>query len=224
MPLRWTDSVVALLLSSKKRLDSLRQAIGATDLRWISAYVSTKPARSPALWWHQDWWCWDHPATFERRAPQVALLCYFTETRRGNGALRVIPGTHHQSTSLHEVLPEAHASAADQLGPDHAALSDHPDQCTIEASAGDAVVMDYRLLHGTHPNSTATDRECVLLTFAPSWASLPADVKGHLIQHPALPCPDEQPSAEWADVLPCFQGVRRDLPLNRNAPALFLIE
>jgi hypothetical protein len=27
----------------------------ATDLRWISGYVTVKEPRTPPRWWHQDW-------------------------------------------------------------------------------------------------------------------------------------------------------------------------
>jgi hypothetical protein len=141
MPLSWNDAPIEVVLRSPERVERVRRSVGARDLRWISGYVSTKPASSPPLWWHQDWWCWDHPISFQHRAPQVALLCYLTDTHRENGALRVIPRTHHRSIPLHAALPEAHASEANELGCEHAALSDHPDQHTIEAQAGDGLVL-----------------------------------------------------------------------------------
>ena len=89
--------------------------------------------------------------------------------------------------------------------------------------AGDAVVIDYRLLHGTHPNAGDARRDCLMLTFAPAWSQLPEDVRGHLIRHPALPGSRERsPGAGWAaDLLPHHEGRRRDLPLNRRAPDHF---
>jgi hypothetical protein len=33
------------------------------------------------------------------------------------------------------------------------AMRDHPNQVTLSVRAGDAVVTDYRLLHGTHANT-----------------------------------------------------------------------
>jgi hypothetical protein len=35
----------------------------------ISGYLSVKEPRTGALDWHQDWWCWDHPVSFEEPAP-----------------------------------------------------------------------------------------------------------------------------------------------------------
>ena len=222
-PLGWDDAIVQRVLSSQRRRAALSDAIGADDLRWISAYISVKPPRSAALWWHQDWWCWDHPVTYRPAASQVAVLCYLTDTTARNGALRVLPGTHHRSTALHAELPEPHAGEADGLPSDHASMRDHPDQVTIALRAGDAVALDYRLLHGTHPNPTRRRRDCLVFAFTPSWRHLPADVRAHLIRHPALPtAPTRQISGSWAaELLPRYRGRPRDLPLSRAAPSDF---
>jgi hypothetical protein len=76
--------------------------------------------------------------------------------------------------------------------------------------------LDYRLLHGTHANRAAHRRDCVMLTFAPAWERLPAAVRGHLIQHPALPTGGEPVPAWVRSWLPHFDGPRGDLPLNRQ--------
>ncbi len=225
LPLRWNDRIVRLLLASERRVEVLIETLCADELKWISGYVSIKEARSPALWWHQDWWCWDHAISYRRAAAQVAVLCYLTATDAHNGALRVLPGSHHRSSRIHASLPEAHAHAANDLEPEHVAMSDHPDQVTLCLKAGDAVAIDYRLLHGTHGNASDARRDCILLSFTPFWRELPADIKGHLISHPAQPADDERPAASpWeAGILPSFVGIREDLPVNRMAPQKFEI-
>jgi ectoine hydroxylase-related dioxygenase (phytanoyl-CoA dioxygenase family) len=211
------------LLSCGQRFKRIAIASHADDLRWISGYVSVKSPRSPPLWWHQDWWCWDHPASFQRAASQVAVLSYVKPTSRLNGALRVLPGTHCQSGAIHAALPDLNGNAAENLPLDHAVFQDQPGQVTIELDAGDAVMVDYRLLHGTHANDTDFRRDCVILNFAPSWLALPDEMRGHLICHPALPRDDEVVSASCraTKVLPTFGGTRASLSLNRNAPKVF---
>ena len=190
LPLRWDDELVSLLVADERRVGTLAAATEAADLRWISGYLSVKEPRTGALDWHQDWWCWDHPASYEAAAPQVALLVYLSETDERTGALRVLPGSH-------------------QGAPREAV--------TLSARAGDAVVLDYRLLHGTHPNAAGARRDAVLLSFTPCWAQLPADIRGHLISHLALPTAGESAAASpVAPLLPRFDGPRRDLPLNRT--------
>jgi hypothetical protein len=107
-PLRWSDELVDGLLADERRVARIAKAAGACDLRWISAYVSVKAPGSGALWWHQDWWCWDHPISYRPAPGQLALLCYLSATTPASGALRVLPGSHRRSSDLHAVLPEAH--------------------------------------------------------------------------------------------------------------------
>ena len=224
VPLRWDDAVVGGVLADEHRMRRLAAAVGAADLRWISGYLSLKEPHSPPLWWHQDWWCWDHPVSYRPEAPQVALLCYLSATSDRNAALRVLPGSHHHAGALHACLPEAHADESGALPPSHPALRDDPGQVTLALAAGDAVAIDYRLLHGTHANATAARRDCLLLTFAPAWRALPPEIRGHLIQHPALPA-DREPTPDWAQrVLPRYDGPRGDLALNRAAPADLAID
>lgn len=223
VPLRWHDAAVEAVVGSPARRDAIARAVGANDLRLVSAYVSVKPPRSGALWWHQDWWCWDHPVSFRRAASQVAVLCYLGDTSPSSGALRVLPGSHRRSDALHAVLPTAHTEHADGVPAGHPAVSDHPRQATLALRAGDAVALDYRLLHGTHPNLGGDRRDSLLLSFAPSWRRLPDDVRAHLIRHPALPTADERRALSEAArrMLPSYRGMPRDLPLNRVAPAVF---
>jgi ectoine hydroxylase-related dioxygenase (phytanoyl-CoA dioxygenase family) len=148
------------VLRDPARCDAIAAAAGGDDLRWISGYVTAKDPGSEALDWHRDWWCWDHPVSRRPAAAQIAVVVYLTATDERSGALRVVPGSH---------------------------LARGAGEVTLRARPGDAVVLDYRLLHGTHPNAAATRRDAVLLSFAPSWRDLPDDVRGHLIQHLALP-------------------------------------
>ncbi len=225
LPFRWSNHIAEIALASRHRVKVLRVALGANDLRWISGYVSIKEARSPALWWHQDWWCWDHPVSYQPASPQVALLCYLTSTDERNGALRVLPGTHHRSVPIHAWLPRATAHGTTGIEPSHVAMSDHKEQLTLSLHAGDAVAIDYRLLHSTHGNASNLRRDCVILNFTPSWRELPFDIQGHLISHPALPTADERPGVPlWtSELIPQFSGEPRDLPVTRMAPHHFEI-
>ena len=225
-PLRWNDTIVASILRSERHVRSLCAALGAGDLRWLSGYISMRAPHSPALWWHRDWWCWDHPISFRRSATQVAVLCYLSDTDTRSGALRVLPGSHHAGTAVHCLLPEAHGELADRLPPDHAAMADLPGQTTLNLQAGDAVVLDYRLLHGTHANETRRRRDCVLLSFIPAWCDLPMEMRAHLIMHHALPGEAEAKSRStsgYGERLPRFDGPPASLRLNRVPPAWFTV-
>ena len=223
-PLRWDDPLVATVLRDRV-VRAIADAVDARDLRWISAYVSSKDRRSPPLWWHQDWWCWQHPVTYRRRASQVAVLIYLSDTDPAKGALRLLPGSHQRSVPLHAALPGAHRRP-EAVRPDDEVMQDQSDQTTLALGAGDAAVIDYRLLHGTHANESGVRRDCLVFNFAPEWSALPRELKAHLIRHPALPSAEERDRApSWLrEVLPTFAGTPRDLDLQRDAPVAFAIE
>jgi hypothetical protein len=226
VPLRWNNPIVAPILRSTPRMQRLGDVLQPYHLKWLSAYVSSKAPHSPALWWHQDWWCWHHRISFRRVATQVAVLVYLTPTSTRNGALRVLPGSHHASTPLHGRLPEPHGPEANGLPPDHPAMSDCPGQVTLALQAGDAVVLDYRLLHGTHPNESDERRDSILLSFIPSWRSLPREIKAHLIAHPALPDQTEaafRASSGYNALLPRFRGPPASIAIRRVPPARFKV-
>jgi len=196
--LRWDDPEVDAVLADAARVARIRAASDGTDLRWTSAYVSTMTALAGPVPWHQDWWCWAHPVTRSVRAVQAVLLCYLRPTSTARGALRLIPGSHLDgSGSAREV--------------------------TVAARAGDAVLLDYRLRHGTHPNTSGERRDCLILNFAPSWRDLPDDIRAHLARGFALPGAGERGDARrcWSALLPDHAGSPRDLPLSRGAPAAF---
>jgi hypothetical protein len=222
-PLRWNDVAVETILSSGPRMHRLALETDAADLKWISGYVSVKPPHSSPLWWHQDWWCWDHPASFDEAPIQMALLCYLSDTTPSNGALRVLPGSHRRSSPLHGLLAEVRAGEGSLIDAAHPAFADQDSQVSMTLRAGDAVVIDYRLLHGTHANAADTSRNCIILNFTPSWKDVPADIRGHLIMHSALPSAEEDEGelSEVSNLLPRFDGARATLPLARFAPANF---
>ncbi|MGX9431664.1 MULTISPECIES: phytanoyl-CoA dioxygenase family protein [Bradyrhizobium] len=221
VPLRWNDPIVTRLLCRTSVLGRIGSTVGADDLRWISAYISSKGASTPALLWHQDWWCWDHSISFAPTAPQIAILCYLSDTSDRTGALRILPGSHLRSLPIHSELPEPHSAAAEQLAPDHPALTDHEGQITLNLRRGDAVAVDYRLLHGTHPNRGLSRRDALLFSFTPNWRFLPDSIRAHLAMHPALPSAAEWPTiAEWGEYLfPRYGGTPTSLQINRIAPS-----
>jgi len=105
--------------------------------------------------------------------------------------------------------PRRISDPANEITLDHPAMIHQPDQTNLCVTAGDAVVIDYRLLHGTHENATALRRDCILLTFTPNWRDLPSEIKGHLISHPAQPSDSEDLSdmSFQMETLPRFDGL-----------------
>ncbi|MEQ8673841.1 MAG: phytanoyl-CoA dioxygenase family protein [Aggregatilineales bacterium] len=78
--------------------------------------------------WHQD-------AVHPRKHRIFNYDLYLDDSRSGAGALRVIPGTNVQA---HDVC-----AIADQYG------WDHPDAITVEVNAGDVLLHDVMVVHGS---------------------------------------------------------------------------
>ncbi|MET9292946.1 phytanoyl-CoA dioxygenase family protein [Streptomyces sp. NPDC003077] len=197
--------------------------LGLADVRWLSGYVIGKPAHSPALWWHQDWWAWNEDVSHAPLAPQIFLMVYLDDTSPENGCLRVIPGSHRRGHFLHGVLPPAHGEEMERLEADHPAYAHQNGERDVPVRAGDLVVGDARLLHATHPNRTDKPRRCVTLWYLPDFSRLPAGFRHFYSQHPSQPpagaCGKDAPSAALIPWLPDYQGPPAPAPEFNRSPS-----
>lgn len=158
-------------------IEGLLRACGATDPRWTGGFLISKPAGGPPLFWHQDWWGWDDPTSYEVRAHQLFVMIYLTDTTPENGCLRVIPGSHLVQHPLHH-LEAAHSE--DMQGysdPSNPAYADHPDQFAVPVKAGDVLTGDARLIHSAFANRSAEERPLLTLWYMPHWSSMPAPMR-----------------------------------------------
>ena len=101
-----------------KKLHDCFAEFGFEDTVFSSGYLISKPAKSPPLFWHQDWWGWDHPSSYTSTVAQFFVMIYLQKTDRENGCLRVIPGSHRKDFELLSSL-EAHTDEV-------SAYNDHP--------------------------------------------------------------------------------------------------
>ncbi|MGI9287439.1 MAG: phytanoyl-CoA dioxygenase family protein [Pseudomonadales bacterium] len=160
-------------LIANPKVQEVMQQIGFDSYRWLSGYLISKPPQSPPLYWHQDWWGWSHSASYSDRHFGLGFMYYLTDTRQSNGALRVIPGSHRNWHSLHD-LPTAHdedlASAKDT---DHPAFQSNTDERVIEVNVGSVVIMDSRLLHSAYANASDKERSLITLWYLPDFDRIP---------------------------------------------------
>jgi hypothetical protein len=97
----YQDPVFARLFAWPKTMGALA-SLGYDDPKWWSGYLLSKPPLGPPLYWHQDWWAWDHVRSADPHLLQAFLMYYLTDTTRENGCLRVIPGSHARRVDLHD--------------------------------------------------------------------------------------------------------------------------
>ena len=156
--------------------------LGLHGTLFSSGYVISKPPGGPALFWHQDWWGWEHPISRDDRIAQVALFLYMTDTTRENGCLRLIPGTHRRPHPLHDLVDAHDPTLAEVKNPEDAAFASHADEVDVPVTAGDVVVVDARLIHGAHPNRSGAERTNITLWWHPDYEDLPATIKARIWQ------------------------------------------
>lgn len=150
-------------------LVALLRELGASDPRWTGGFLISKPAGGPPLFWHQDWWGWTEPESYQPRPQQWFAMIYLTDTTPENGCLRVIPGTHRRNHALHH-LDDAHSEALQAFrDPADPAYGSHPDELAVPVRAGDVLVGDARLIHGAYGNRTGQERPLLTLWYMPHW-------------------------------------------------------
>ena len=155
--------------------------------------VLTKPARGPALYWHQDWMRWNDPLSCTPW-PQTVFVSYYLEgTSVENGCLKIIPGTHLKRIPLHDQLVTAHEQGARFIEEDHPVMfGDHPDQVNVEVGPRDLVIADARVLHAAYKNQTDGPRDLLLL-----WHRRPETVPDYWQGDVPRAIADRDPDAEY---------------------------
>lgn len=159
---------------------AIMDALSLGDLKAGGAFqIISKPAGAPALYWHQDWARWDDPISMSPWPQQVFLNWYLTDTNVENGCIRVIPGSHLKRLDLHDHLVQAHESGGyDVEETNEWMFLDHHEAIDLPVRAGQLMIGDARLLHGTHPNRSEAHRTVLLGWFYRRSNEVPADWDG----------------------------------------------
>ncbi len=209
------------------------ERLGLSGARFSSGYLISKPPGGPPLFWHQDWWGWDHPISYERQPTQVFLMYYLVDTTPSNGCLRIIPGSHLRRTPVHDRLPSAHnQSLARVEDPDDPVYGSMPGEVAVAVKAGDLVVGDARLLHSAYANQSADERSLLTLWYHPAYMTQPEQLRARVASimrreevdtdpdGAAIgPFPDCWPAdarTRIADVVAAYEGDAAPLPWNRE--------
>ncbi|MBM3216117.1 phytanoyl-CoA dioxygenase family protein [Candidatus Poribacteria bacterium] len=191
-------------------------SLGYPEPMYWSGFILSKNPGAPALYWHQDYPFWDEPVSAEAEPAQVFLMYYLTDTRRENGCLRVIPGTHARRIPFHDELPVAHTDETYTAPEDSIAFLDHPDAIDVPVRAGDLVIGDARILHAAHPNRSDERRTCLTLWYYPRYGQMSESLRSALR---VPPVPDDIPAEDRAKLQrlrPMYTGTAERTPWNRT--------
>ena len=178
----YDDPFFAELVAYQPALDALA-ALGYPKPRWSSGFVISKPPHSPPLFWHQDWWGWNDPASYTDIPQQLFLMYYLVDTSPHNGCLRVIKGSHLKRHPMHDAVPEAHTDTLRRAtDPTHPAYQPIAEDMAVSVNAGDLVIGDARLLHGAYANQSDQRRTVITLWYHPAFDTAPDPIRANLSQ------------------------------------------
>jgi hypothetical protein len=195
------DPAYAELIAHPDALESLR-ALGWDRPTYTDGWLISKPGGSPRLFWHYDWFAWEDEFSFRAEPPQVFLMYYLNDTRRENGCLRVIPGSHVRHNLLHDLLPPPHSQDVKrEADPSRPEFSDRSDEVDVPVRAGDLLIGDARLLHAAHANTTVERRSLVTLWFQPDFDAMPERLQAQMVAKTQRP-PNDWPDAARRRVTP----------------------
>ena len=181
-----------------------------------SGFVISKPPHAPPLFWHQDGVLWDHPISYTAQPQQYFLMYYLVDTNRGNGCLRVIPGTHLKRHALHDVRPSGDDGVGRASNLDHAAFQHAEGEIDVPVKAGDVVIGDSRLIHSAHANESDQRRTVLTIWYWPNYDELPDDVKRlislHITEREDWCRWVEQTRHVTGELIPLYDGEAEHLP------------
>ncbi|QAY75109.1 phytanoyl-CoA dioxygenase family protein [Sphingosinicella sp. BN140058] len=125
--------------------------------RLVTAGIVAKKGGAGTLALHTD-----PTLTTDPDIASLTLWCPLVDVEEANGRLHVIPGSHKVSRQINGPgIPEYYWRYRDRIARHATALS---------LKAGQAVIFDGRLIHGSPPNTTERVRAAIMASFVPEEA------------------------------------------------------
>jgi Phytanoyl-CoA dioxygenase (PhyH) len=134
-------------------LDMMEQLIGPDFVLWQSAIFHKDPETGPATPWHQDGDYWP----IEPMA-NASIWIAVEDVSKDNACLRFVPGTANILT--HRQI--------ESTGFSHVLDPDERDAVDIELKAGQLVVFDVAMVHGSRPNEGRRSRTALGARYMPT--------------------------------------------------------
>ena len=153
---QWLSRAVAELIGYPPMIEFLTELMGPEIVFTRGFFQRTLPG-SPGISHHTDGQ--PHGSDlfgYEGSCPRLLRVLYYLDELTPERA-------------PFRLLPRSHLSFHAQASP-YVRYKSHPEEITLVAPAGSAVVVPSTLLHGSHPNKDTQPRELVQLGYRPAWA------------------------------------------------------
>lgn len=157
------------LAKDSRILDMVEQVIGKDLILWLTHLFCKTAGSGREVPWHQDGQYWPI-----RPHATCTVWVALDKVDRGNGAMRVIPGSHRRGayahrTDLSESLTLNQVAEAAQFDEDEARY--------LELEPGQVSLHDVDILHGSAPNTSGRRRAGLALRYMPSTAYFRRDIE-----------------------------------------------
>ena len=148
-PIFLRSEICRRMLSDQRVLNLLKPIAGG-DL-WVTMdQALTKKPGAGIFRWHQD------NGYNELKREHFQLWIALTETRKENGALKLIPGSHKRGLLRHKFAGAGQMEVDEPLG---------GEPISINADVGDVILFSSLMLHSTGPNEADIDRTAYVAEF-----------------------------------------------------------
>ena len=176
-------------LARDPRILDLAEAVMGPDLVLLFTHLFCKPADSARdVPWHQDGPFWP-----VEPLASVTVWVALDDVNSGNGAIRVIPGSH-RDYQPHRLVDRADSTLNREID---AGSIDDQDAVTIELQAGQVSLHDIGIVHGSAANRSGRRRAGLALRYMPATSQV----------HRKMP----NAAADWDDMpVELVRGVNRN--------------
>lgn len=147
------------------RILDMAEAVMGPDLILLFTHMFCKPATSSrAVPWHQD-------GPFWPVAPLASCTVWIAldKVDEGNGAMRMIPGSHRQDYKKHDYVEDPNSTLNHEINLD---LIDDSVATVVALEPGQVSLHDIGIIHGSAANSSARRRAGLALRYMPSTSNM----------------------------------------------------
>ena len=155
------DPAIRELFDDARLVEPMRDAVGREAIAPFTSKLNLKrPREGSEFPWHQDFPYWFVRVGEDARDVVTAIL-FLDDADAGNGALRVLPGSHHAGPAPRDP-DDPTKSLADP------ARLDVEREVVVDVRAGDVLFFGALLVHRSTANTSDRPRRALLPSFQPA--------------------------------------------------------
>ncbi|MCZ6633918.1 MAG: phytanoyl-CoA dioxygenase family protein [bacterium] len=153
---QWFSRAVAELIGHPPMIEFLTKLMGPDIVFTRGFFQRTNPG-SPGISMHTDGQPFGSSIfNYEGSSPKMLRVLYYLDD--------LIP-----ARAPFRLIPRSHLSYHAQANP-YVRYKSHPEEITVCAKAGSALLIPINMFHATHPNTDSSPRELIQFGYRPAWA------------------------------------------------------